>query len=170
MSYLDNFEDEPFLDEGDWDDDDEDWTADDPAVEGFIELMDAEAMAKAGWKVLGHTSDEDPFNSELAPKDREEFLALLLARDPEAIAVVAAFMEAYRRANQIQEVHHTLWVGQETTDGFFVYHVNHDMNTSEVLVTLDSTELFTYSVKDANTVVVVCPEALFGVDVEVRRK
>ncbi len=122
------------------------------------------------WEPLSRATAPQPVaNSSLSLSDKMEFISLLLADDSGAIITVEAFLEALREP-VVTEVFHTLWNGQETTDGFHVYHVNHGLDSNEVLVSLDTNELFTYSVKDANTVVVVCPEPLFGVDVEVRLK
>ncbi len=156
MSYLDHFEDEdPDLNlEEDEDFLDEDWW---PENE----------QSALPW--ITTTAAEVSQQFVLTEEAKARFLVLLLSDHEGAIEVVSEFMEEYDRPKPT-EVFHTLWNGQETTDGFHVYHVNHGLNSTEVLVSLDTNELFTYSVKDANTVVVVCPEPLFGVDVEVRLK
>lgn len=157
MSYLDHFEDEEpdyadvfeeFLD------DDEDWSLDDEEVEAILRVEEEDRAER-----------EKPRYFNLSEEDRIEFISLLLSNDNGAMAVAAEYLNSRRTV--VTEALHTLWSGQETTDGFYVYHINHNLGTEQVLVSLDSTEMWTYAVKDHNTIVVVCPEKLWGVDVTV---
>ncbi len=114
---------------------------------------------------VSSVKNEEP---QMTHEDKLEFIALLLADDEDAM-MYAATLLAERKTPRITEANHTLWVrGQRDQNGMYVYHVTHNLGSENVLVSLDSTELFTYSVKDENVVVVVCPESLWGVDVNVR--
>lgn len=143
-------EDDPY-DEPDYDDEDEEWP-DDMAYHETHSLDIAKAIEPTdGYKL------------------RLEVMTLLLAADEAKIQEVHDLLTAVEE-DRITEVSHTLWQGQEDGNGFHVYHVTHDLNNERVLVSLDTNELYTYSVVDANVVAIVCPESLWGVDVEVRVK
>lgn len=106
-------------------------------------------------------------NSSMSLDDKMEFIGLLLRDDAGALITVEAFLEAMRTP-LVTEVSHTLWTGQQDGNGFYVYHVTHNLGTEEVVVSLDTNDLYSYAVKDKNTIAIVCPEKLWGVDVEVR--
>ena len=94
------------------------------------------------------------------------FIKALLDGEVTAIAHVANFYSIDEDEILPTSVTHTIWTGQEA-GGFHHYTVKHGMSTVCVDVTLDSPEDFNFKVIDVDTVSIVSPEPLFGVDVTV---
>ena len=94
------------------------------------------------------------------------FIKALLDGEVTAIAHVANFYSIDEDEILPTSVTHTIWTGQEA-GGFHHYTVKHGMKTVCVDVTLDSPEDFNFKVIDLDTVSIVSPEPLFGVDVTV---
>ncbi len=109
----------------------------------------------------------------LAPEEQIRFIRLLLEGDKGALIAVADYLDGLDELvapSVATEVFHTLWNGQEDHNGFWIYHIIHGLETEDVMVSLDSTELYSYKIKNDNTVVIMCPERLWGVDVSVKIK
>lgn len=158
MSYLDNFDEEPDMSEFE-EDRDRDWAHyDDEPDESWLD---------------GYTSTEGiTINREarMSPEDKLEFISLLLSDDVGATTTVESFLESMRYEPPT-EASHTLWHrAHPDSNGFHLYTVTHGLMTRELTVALDDFKEFTYSVKDDNTIVIMSPEDLWGIDVYVTTK
>lgn len=137
--------------------------------EGHLDGQFADDLSWEGWTPLGEVVDENA-KLTMSLDNKMEFFGLLMADDSAALIAAASVLDSRKQPPPRTEVSHTLWTGQQDSNGFYVYHVTHNLGTRAVKVTLDTNEMFTYSVKDENTVAIVAPDRLWGVDVNVEVK